>query len=225
MSQPDHYQTLQLSRHATQAEIKQAYRRLAKELHPDSQNAGASHDGIVQLNKAYEVLSDRDRRRAYDNAQQSYTAKRNDRAANAQKQYARYHAQDRDKQLMQWLDKVYHPCDRAIEQIIQPLRQQINDLAADPFDSDLMANFVEYIEACRDRLGTAQNTLRSHPNPSLVAGSAASLFYCLNHLEDALNEFEWFTNNYDENYLHTGQEFFRIANQFHREAHYKLPNI
>ena len=41
----DHYRTLQISEEATQQEIKQSYRRLAKALHPDTQNA--PNDAVI----------------------------------------------------------------------------------------------------------------------------------------------------------------------------------
>ena len=69
MSAPEtnHYATLGLERSCTGAEIRDAYRLLAKRYHPDlNQN---SHDGRLrtqQINAAYEVLSDPVRRLAYD---------------------------------------------------------------------------------------------------------------------------------------------------------------
>ncbi|MDB9505259.1 J domain-containing protein [Spirulina major CS-329] len=53
MVAPNHYQILQISADATATEVKQAYRRLAKQFHPDSQNNTASHEQIVALNAAY----------------------------------------------------------------------------------------------------------------------------------------------------------------------------
>ena len=64
---PDHYATLGLERHCTDAQIRTAYRLLAKQLHPDVNQS--SRDSIAQtqaLNAAYEILSDADRRKAYD---------------------------------------------------------------------------------------------------------------------------------------------------------------
>ena len=64
---PDHYATLGLDRHCTDAQIRTAYRLLAKQLHPDV-NHGA-RDAIAQtqeLNTAYEILSDASQRKLYD---------------------------------------------------------------------------------------------------------------------------------------------------------------
>ncbi|NJN88643.1 MAG: J domain-containing protein, partial [Leptolyngbyaceae cyanobacterium SL_7_1] len=61
-----HYHTLEVSPHASQAEIKQAYRRLAKIFHPDSNTTITDHERIAGINAAYEVLSDPQQRAHYD---------------------------------------------------------------------------------------------------------------------------------------------------------------
>ena len=64
---PDHYATLGLQRGCTSAEIRNAYRLLAKRLHPDlNGNSAEARLRTQELNAAYEVLSDTARRRAYD---------------------------------------------------------------------------------------------------------------------------------------------------------------
>jgi molecular chaperone DnaJ len=98
------------------------------------------------------------------------------------------------------------------------LQRQIDDLAADPFDDELMEDFQAYLQDCRDLLQQADKTFRSIPNPPSVAGVAANLYYCLNQVGDGIEQLEFFTNNYDEYYLHTGQELFRIATGLRREA-------
>ncbi|NEO95870.1 MAG: DnaJ domain-containing protein, partial [Moorea sp. SIO3G5] len=53
MSDSNHYQTLDVHPHATTLEIKQAYRRLAKRFHPDSNSPTADPEKIIQVNAAY----------------------------------------------------------------------------------------------------------------------------------------------------------------------------
>ena len=59
----DHYRLLQVRRDASLGVIAAAYRRLMRDAHPD---AGGEDEHARLLNRAYEVLSDPGRRRAYD---------------------------------------------------------------------------------------------------------------------------------------------------------------
>ena len=229
MADANYYEILQVSTQATQAEVKQAYRRLAKLFHPDSQRETANHERIVKLNQAYEVLGDSRRRRSYDQkifSQDSYqaSAQRQSRNAHAQQYYRRQRQSNRqsDLQLEQWLREVYSPVNRLLCQILKPLDQEIDNLAADPFDDELMAEFQDYLDVCRGYLQKAQLTFNSAPNPAQFAGAAANLFYCLNNVGDGIDELEFFTLNYDEHYLHTGKEIFRIANRLRCEAELAL---
>jgi curved DNA-binding protein len=64
---PDHYAILGLDRKCTTEQIRAAYRILAKQFHPDVNGGDAESIRRTQeLNAAYELLSDPDRRRSYD---------------------------------------------------------------------------------------------------------------------------------------------------------------
>lgn len=225
-----HYQTLQIAPQASQEEIKQAYRRLAKLFHPDSsENSSNSCDRIVALNAAYEVLGNIQSRRLYDRQLQlelvDYSLDaRQARNARATQQYRRYRQaeQSQDFDYRQWLQQIYIPIERLIGQIIEPLALEIDDLAADPFDDELMENFDNYLENCRGYLQLARQTFSSQPNPSQLAGVAANVYYCLDRLSDGLEELEYFTLNYDDRHLHMGQEIFRIARDLCDRAREKI---
>ena len=63
---PDHYELLGLTTQATATDIRAAYRRKAKELHPDISTDRDAHKKMALVNKAYEVLSDPTSRQQYD---------------------------------------------------------------------------------------------------------------------------------------------------------------
>jgi DnaJ-class molecular chaperone len=67
MAGKDYYQILGLSRNASEKEIKQTYRRLARKHHPDLNPGDKSAEAkFKEINAAYEVLSDPEKRRKYD---------------------------------------------------------------------------------------------------------------------------------------------------------------
>src|SRR3990170_4338991 len=62
-----YYETLGLKKEASQKEIKAAYRRLARKHHPDVNPGDRSAEGrFKEINQAFEVLSDADKRAKYD---------------------------------------------------------------------------------------------------------------------------------------------------------------
>ncbi len=62
---PNYYEILGIPKDATPVEIKKKFRELAKKTHPDKTKED-SEDEMVELNKAYEVLSDEESREKYD---------------------------------------------------------------------------------------------------------------------------------------------------------------
>ena len=67
VSAEDYYKILGVSRTASPAQIKRAYRKLAVELHPDKNSGDPdATDKFASVNNAYEVLSDSDKRSIYD---------------------------------------------------------------------------------------------------------------------------------------------------------------
>ena len=62
----NHYMLLGIDRCADVRQIKHAYRRIAKQLHPDRRVPSADAERFMEVKEAYETLADSDRRRRYD---------------------------------------------------------------------------------------------------------------------------------------------------------------
>ena len=63
---PDYYAILQIQKTASQNEIKSQFRSLAKKWHPDRKQSDDAEKKMIQINIAYEVLSNTKRRKIYD---------------------------------------------------------------------------------------------------------------------------------------------------------------
>src|SRR3990167_7137797 len=66
MAKKDYYETLGVARNAPEADIKKAYRRLAMKHHPDRNPDKSAEAKFKEAKEAYEILSDAQKRAAYD---------------------------------------------------------------------------------------------------------------------------------------------------------------
>ena len=68
----DYYETLDVSKNATEQQIKKAYRKLAMKYHPDRNpgNEKWANDKFKEVNEAFGVLGDLEKRRQYDGSAQ-----------------------------------------------------------------------------------------------------------------------------------------------------------
>ncbi len=102
----DYYKILELDKTATQADIKKAYRKLARKLHPDlNPNDKSAQEKFQRVNEANEVLSDPEKRKKYDqygkdweHAEAFEEAKKNQRHSNSNtnRTYTNYSRQQED---------------------------------------------------------------------------------------------------------------------------------
>jgi molecular chaperone DnaJ len=65
----DHYKTLGVDKKASQEDIKKAYRKLARQYHPDTNNEPGAEERFKRISEAYDVLGDPEKRRKYDRGQ------------------------------------------------------------------------------------------------------------------------------------------------------------
>ncbi|HAO68294.1 MAG TPA: septum site-determining protein MinC, partial [Verrucomicrobiales bacterium] len=67
MEYKDYYKSLGVSKRASADDIRKAFRKLAREYHPDvSGNKPGAEDKFKEINEAYEVIGDPDKRQKYD---------------------------------------------------------------------------------------------------------------------------------------------------------------
>src|SRR5512141_1838253 len=66
MSNRDYYEILGIGRNASDDEIKSAFRKLARQYHPDVNKESDAEENFKEINEAYGVLSDHDKRARYD---------------------------------------------------------------------------------------------------------------------------------------------------------------
>jgi curved DNA-binding protein len=72
MEYKDYYKLLGVEKKASEADIKKAYRKLAQQYHPDKNPQKSAQDKFKDINEAYEVLGDREKRQKYDQLGSNY---------------------------------------------------------------------------------------------------------------------------------------------------------
>ena len=210
------YNTLGVNEKASSNEIKAAYRELVKKHHPDT---GGDQTTIIELNAAWEILGDADRRHAFDTEtkiENSLLKEAQERGMrNAQATDAAHKAQGEstaaDNALLKWLKEVYTPIDRLLGQVINPFSSKLQDLAADPYDDELMETFCTYLEQSQKKLEKIEQVYRSMAAPVQAREFSLNLYHCLSQVQDAFHEIERYTMGYVDNYLHDGRQMLREA--------------
>ena len=66
MPQPDYYKVLGVDKKASAEDIKKAYRKLARQYHPDTNSDEGAEERFKKIGEAYDVLSDPEKRKSYD---------------------------------------------------------------------------------------------------------------------------------------------------------------
>jgi len=203
---PDPYQVLGVSRAASAAEIKAAYRMLVKRHHPD---AGGDNDTILALNAAWEVLGDRERRSVHDRQQRGDSASGQVRRGTTRASTGS--CRSSEVQLIDWLQRVYAPIDRLLARITAAIPSRLQELAADPYDDRLMEAFCAFLSEAQRQMELVERLFRSRPCPAAANGFGLSLYHCLGQVQDGLAELERYSLGYVDDYLHDGRQMLREA--------------
>ena len=70
----DYYEVLQVTRTSSGEEIRRAYRKMARQYHPDLNSSDEAEERFKEINEAYEVLSDPEKRQRYDTLGENWRA-------------------------------------------------------------------------------------------------------------------------------------------------------
>ena len=205
----DPYRILGVSPQASGAEIKAAHRALVKRHHPD---AGGDATTILALNAAWEVLRDPERRADFDR-RSTVAGPRGPKAPRAKGSTADHAA------LELWMASVYGPIDRALGQVINPFAAQLKQLAADPYDDQLMELFCTYLEQSQQKMLKVEALYRSAMAPVLAKQFSLQLYHCFAQVKDALVDLERYTMGYVDSYLRDGRELMREAKRLRTALH------
>jgi len=65
-SKRDYYEILEISKNASEEDIKKAFRKLALKYHPDRNKSNEAEEKFKEINEAYQILSDKEKRQIYD---------------------------------------------------------------------------------------------------------------------------------------------------------------
>jgi len=215
------YKLLGLKKNATKTEIKSAYRLLAKKYHPDT---GGDNDKFLALQLAWETLNDPQKRVIYDqslNDEKSYHASKNENWSSDLKN----NSTNKDKDIKDWIKKIYNPINKFISQVIQPLNDEIKKLSADPYDDELMDAFSSYLIKSRKKIEKASYLFKSQAVPSSISSIGIDLYHCFSQVQDALDELDRYTQGYVDDYLFDGKQMMKEAKRIQLKMTINKKNI
>jgi molecular chaperone DnaJ len=213
----NHYQILGITADVTPAEIKRAYRKLAKTQHPDAQaqvgtdEHSAATEEMMRINEAYETLMDVGKRADYDRRIGL------GRGGLKGKQTI-YTALDEDAEREKFMRKFFTPCRAAIVRALGHYKKELRELSADPYDDELIERFQQYVDEIEDALRNASETFTRHPAPRSLQPAVQMMRYSIAQAADGMEELRYFCKNYDYNHLTMAENLFRISSDLSRQA-------
>jgi molecular chaperone DnaJ len=213
----NHYQILGLSTDVAPADIKRAYRKLAKTSHPDAQapvgsdEHQAATEEMVRINEAYETLMDAVKRAEYDRyigvGHVTLKSKR-----------PHFTSLDEDAERAKFLRVVFHPLRSTIVRMLGSYKKELHELSADPYDDQLLEAFQEYLDKLEDALRKGSDGLMRNPVPRSLAAAVHMMRQSIAQAADGLDELRYFCRNYNYNHLTMAENLFRISTDLSRHA-------
>ena len=218
------YKDLGLKKNASKAEIKSAYRLLAKKYHPDT---GGEKEKFLAIQLAWETLNDPGKKAELDKILiDSETYLNTDKESWSQDFNKKKNTSSiKDEDIKYWIKHVYEPINRFINNVIKPLNNEIKKLADDPYDDLLMDGFCLYINESRKKIEKATSIFKSQTVPSSISSVGLDLYHCFSQVQDALDELDRYTNGYVDDYLFDGKEMMKEAKRIQAKMANDKKNI
>jgi hypothetical protein len=191
------YDTLGLGPQATDEAIRQAYRRIAKERHPDT--SAGSEAAMRLLNEAYHTLRDPDRRRAYD-----LTLRNPEKRPSRQPPPVPLDPET-------FRTKVFQPLDRQVVATMRDLHEALSELAEDPTDEDAVTAFDLVVVDSEATLTKAANLLASVTWPPSLAPGLTRYQDGLRQADAAVSLLGSYSLDFDETLLQDGETLLQRA--------------
>lgn len=209
------YQVLGVEPHMSSAEIKRAYRKLVKSLHPDLGHAEHTHaekqaatERMMHINEAYETLMDGQKRSDYD-----VTIGISRRVAILQE-----NAFNEDEAREKFLSQVYHPSRQSLGKVLARYKKELRELSLDIYDDKLLSAFEEYVDLVEDVLRQAADAFATNQSPRSLDSAVQMMRYSISQAADGLDEMRRFCQNFDYQHLSMAETLFRIATDLSKQS-------
>jgi molecular chaperone DnaJ len=216
-AQQTYYEALGLLPGVSTLEIKQAYRALVKNHHPDLNHSAnnveqinLANERMRHLNEAYSTLIDKKKRAEYDveigltRFSYTFTVISSSRAE--------------EEAHLRFMKVIFNPARRAIYKVLRRYPEQLHKLSADIYDSELLSDFEIYIEELDDTLRKSATLLNSEQSPRLLEAAVRMMGYSLAQAADGLEETRHFCQNFNYDHLVMAENLFRISLDLSRES-------
>jgi len=212
-----HYQVLGVDTNVGSAEIKRAYRKLVKSLHPDIghieksvEDRDSATERMMRVNEAYSTLMDRSMRSAYD------IEIGISRSSRIFVQVGTMLNEDETRERL--LRQIFHPARQTILRVLNSYPHQLRQLSLDIYDDELVAAFELYVDSFEEALRKGSKAINNEEWPKSLDAAVQMMRYCIAQAADALEEMRRFCGNFDYDHLSMAQSLVQIAQDLSKQA-------